>query len=887
MSYKSHLEKIQEAKNDNKLVFFIGSGMSKNVGLPDWGELMEEFKKELKTEESDYLKIAQLYFLEFGEYEYNKKIRSFFPLEKIKAQDIHKLLIKIFPQYIITTNWDNVIEKAIDDEMALYDIVRNDAELINTSSIRKLIKMHGDIELGNIIFKEDDYLEYSQKFPLVENYVKSILSTNIVVFLGYSYNDINLKYITKWLQNNSTARPPAYIIVFKEDKVQEKYFKNHGISVLNISIKYPFKDKTLQIEHFLKNILKANDLFSHIKNESQLIDEFFNLLQNFKLFDIILIDQLHKLLQSKSIRYRINYDNSNRTILHLPSYYTLIDNIFKKFRLTVPKENRFAIITKIKYIIKVLHKCGIVGIAISDDKYHLLKEKVFNQTYALKDMVLNFNIGSDVNKKENAYFDVHNSEYEKAYLMYKELVIFFKKEKNYIDMFFAMYNSNITLSYLKIFNKDAYIDVEKYDISEKFLELKQRIRESLEPLISILKNDSFLYKYVYDIKTFHEKRQEQIKIIENGGMAFANNETEARQKHKNLLLFVNNNYLCIDIYTDFKNLQKEFIKATLTRQFRDKYKTLDKFELYACIKYLDNKELKIIFDTFYTKDTKEFKKFQLDDDKKSYLLQVLENLTSILSNIAEIDQIQIYEEYWINTLYLLSLAEYIQIESIVDIFSKALKIRGSISIYEEINLFLRIQKYAFNVQIRNDILYQLLELVINKILSSNYNAWDMYALENNTLFGYLLDENIKDKYNNEALINSLLITFKKFELRTQVNLSKYFLLNIYDYSNDSIKESIKNYIFQIDIEELELMDLLEFKLLLMTREFITVDDFDFEDKIHEYIEPYIDGKSFSSFLFRIKDLLSYFVSQKQAVSLSTVLKDIEEIILQHESLKKW
>ena len=46
MSYKSHLERIQEAKNDNKLVFFIGSGMSKNVGLPDWGELIDELKKE-------------------------------------------------------------------------------------------------------------------------------------------------------------------------------------------------------------------------------------------------------------------------------------------------------------------------------------------------------------------------------------------------------------------------------------------------------------------------------------------------------------------------------------------------------------------------------------------------------------------------------------------------------------------------------------------------------------------------------------------------------------------------------------------------------------------------------------------------------------------------
>ncbi len=130
----------------------------------------------------------------------SKKLKSFFPSENIVIKNTHSLLVKLFPQNIITTNWDIVIEKAIENEMALYDVVRNDSELINTTSNRKLIKMHGDIEIGNIIFKEDDYLEYSQKsFPLIENYVKSVLSTNTVIFFGYSYNDINLKYITKWI----------------------------------------------------------------------------------------------------------------------------------------------------------------------------------------------------------------------------------------------------------------------------------------------------------------------------------------------------------------------------------------------------------------------------------------------------------------------------------------------------------------------------------------------------------------------------------------------------------------------------------------------------------------------------------------------------------------
>lgn len=350
MSYKAHLAKIQEAKNDNKLVFFIGSGMSKNVGLPDWGELIYELKKDLNTKEEDYLKIAQLYFLEFGEHEYIKKVKSFFPSEKTNPLNTHNLLIKLFPQNIITTNWDVVIEKAIDNEMALYDIVRNDSELINTTSNRKLIKMHGDIEIGNIVFKEDDYLEYSKKFPLIENYVKSILSTNTVIFLGYSYNDINLKYITKWIQDSSQVRPPAYMIVFKEDKIQEKYFKNHGISVLNISDKYTYKDKYLQIEAFFNDILIARNNFANIQNELEMIDAFYNLFQSFEHFNIVLIDQLTKLLKNKSIKFRIDYDNSERIVIHLQDYYLFIDNIFKDFRILCPKNKRIEIINKIKWL---------------------------------------------------------------------------------------------------------------------------------------------------------------------------------------------------------------------------------------------------------------------------------------------------------------------------------------------------------------------------------------------------------------------------------------------------------------------------------------------------------------------------------------------------------
>ena len=70
--------------------------------------------------------------------------------------------------------------------MALYDVVRTDSELINTTSNRKLIKMHGDIEIGNIIFKEDDYLRCF--IPNNDTLVGNKFGVSNVVFVMHERN---------------------------------------------------------------------------------------------------------------------------------------------------------------------------------------------------------------------------------------------------------------------------------------------------------------------------------------------------------------------------------------------------------------------------------------------------------------------------------------------------------------------------------------------------------------------------------------------------------------------------------------------------------------------------------------------------------------------------
>ena len=76
---KKYIQTIISANNDNSLAIFVGAGISKSaetssVKLPSWNDLIEDLKAELEIEnENDYLKIAQLYYLAFGEFTYYKR----------------------------------------------------------------------------------------------------------------------------------------------------------------------------------------------------------------------------------------------------------------------------------------------------------------------------------------------------------------------------------------------------------------------------------------------------------------------------------------------------------------------------------------------------------------------------------------------------------------------------------------------------------------------------------------------------------------------------------------------------------------------------------------------------------------------------------------------
>ena len=98
---------------------------------------MIALKNDLNIQETDFLKIAQLYYLEFGEYKLYQKLREFVPLHA-EPSDFHLQVFQLLkPKYVITTNWDNLLEKTVSNNGLFYDVMKTEADLIKSSLPKK------------------------------------------------------------------------------------------------------------------------------------------------------------------------------------------------------------------------------------------------------------------------------------------------------------------------------------------------------------------------------------------------------------------------------------------------------------------------------------------------------------------------------------------------------------------------------------------------------------------------------------------------------------------------------------------------------------------------------------------------------------------------------
>ena len=248
MTFYEMIEDLSLARNRQKLVIFVGAGVSKNSGLPTWGQMVHAFAAEigypmpdrLATEE--YIRIPQYYYCmdeSEGHAAYYGLLKSMIP-RNVRPNILNKLLVSLEPRHIVTTNFDTLMDQVAEG----YQVIREDRDLLTGKSPRYLLKLHGDIRHpGKMVFKEDDYLQYSETHRLMETFLKSLLIDHTFLFVGYSLNDYNLKPFVSWIDyiaSQMHVKQEMHRNYFLSSSRQvgrdylHKYYEGKGLEVIDL-----------------------------------------------------------------------------------------------------------------------------------------------------------------------------------------------------------------------------------------------------------------------------------------------------------------------------------------------------------------------------------------------------------------------------------------------------------------------------------------------------------------------------------------------------------------------------------------------------------------------------------------------------------------------------
>lgn len=196
------VEKYAKAIKNKNAAIFAGAGLSIPAGFVNWKNLLRDIAAELNLDidkENDLIAIAQ--------YHYNEKGNNRHRLNQLLIDEFtagtsvttnHKILAALPIQTYWTTNYDKLIEKAIEEEGKTPDTKITQENLSTNISKRDSVvyKMHGDVsQPDQAILTKDDYEGYNEKRPLFTTTLQGDLISKTFLFVGFSFDDPNLEYI--------------------------------------------------------------------------------------------------------------------------------------------------------------------------------------------------------------------------------------------------------------------------------------------------------------------------------------------------------------------------------------------------------------------------------------------------------------------------------------------------------------------------------------------------------------------------------------------------------------------------------------------------------------------------------------------------------------------
>jgi len=281
-SIEGHLREIGEklwdrggSPGSGHAAIMVGAGFSRNAqsltrvasSFPDWENLSKKFLDRLypqctgcscgpqtsgradcdiwrrrqrlllgARETSGALRLAEMFDAVHGRAALDQVLAAAIPDSHYDPGLLHQKLVRLPWSDIFTTNWDTLLERAVDLYDRSYSVVHTPTQ-IATRRAPRIVKLHGTLRVGTrLIFTERDFLSYSAEFAPFVSLVQQSMMENIFVLVGFSGDDPNFLHWMSWVRRElGEYIQRVYLVDVNEtDEAQRRMLAARGVIPLNI-----------------------------------------------------------------------------------------------------------------------------------------------------------------------------------------------------------------------------------------------------------------------------------------------------------------------------------------------------------------------------------------------------------------------------------------------------------------------------------------------------------------------------------------------------------------------------------------------------------------------------------------------------------------------------
>lgn len=266
---------------ERRVVFFIGSGVSKNAhpNFPIWSELLQDhLAPQLATKKDKQLVkllVRRGRLLDAAEVVRSglewptlaAELRRVFDIRPSPCSEIYESILLMDPKTIITTNYDRMIEGNFhhySGGAASHNVRDIDYQEILSdfrSPSRSIIKLHGCISRPEgIILDRTSYSKQRTSNPGLHEAVSALMTVNTVLFLGYSITDPDIQLILENMNRFNYTEHCHYALVSKMDHpaLRKSYKQAYNVDFLE----YP-RDRH---EELARSLLELKELVREFRH---------------------------------------------------------------------------------------------------------------------------------------------------------------------------------------------------------------------------------------------------------------------------------------------------------------------------------------------------------------------------------------------------------------------------------------------------------------------------------------------------------------------------------------------------------------------------------------------------------------------------------------------